>query len=140
MEGIVPTNHESAQLAGLASFPPTFCIREFIDFAERVMLEQIIDGGLFEKVVEMKERRDQQNTAYGREKEFVHEINIDDSDPMNNIKPTMTKSRTARMFQLISRVSARNRTRLKSIEKFKELLPVSGRITHLRKWTPSWRQ
>ncbi len=81
VEGIVPTNHEEVQLAGLASFLPSYRVREFIDFAERFMLEQIIEDGLFQKVVAMKEKKDLRDSAYGTENNVnVHELNVEDND------------------------------------------------------------
>jgi len=81
VEGIVPANHENKQLAGLASFLPTYRVREFIDFAERFILEQIIENGLFKKVVAMKEKKDQRDRTYGTEKGGnVHELNVNDND------------------------------------------------------------
>jgi len=64
IEGIVPINHENKELAGMASFLPSYRIREFVDYAERIMLEQIIDEDLFQKVVELKEKKDVRGTTY----------------------------------------------------------------------------
>ncbi|KAL9180262.1 hypothetical protein ACHAXT_008232 [Thalassiosira profunda] len=64
VEGIVPPNHENPQLAGLASFLPSYRMREFVDFAERVMLEHIIDPELFTRVVDMKEKKQRRGTTY----------------------------------------------------------------------------
>ena len=64
VEGIVPINHENKELAGMASFLPSYRIREFVDYAERIMLEQIIDEDLFQKVVELKEKKDVRGTTY----------------------------------------------------------------------------
>lgn len=64
VEGIVPPSHENKELAGLASFLPSYRIREFVDWAEKTMLEQIIDEDLFIKVVDLKERKDQRGTTY----------------------------------------------------------------------------
>jgi hypothetical protein len=81
VEGIVPTNHENVHLAGLASFLPSYRVREFIDFAERFMLEQIIEDGLFKKVVAMKEKKDLGDSTYGPEANGnVHELNVEDND------------------------------------------------------------
>jgi hypothetical protein len=86
VEGIVPTNHESRELAGLASFLPSYRVREFVDYAERIMLEQIIDKDLFRKVVDLKENKDRRGTTYatGREAE-VHEL-IDANDDVDDDK------------------------------------------------------
>lgn len=54
VEGIVPTDHEDKRMAGAASFIPSPIVREFTDFAERGMLEQIVPKKLFEKVVQLK--------------------------------------------------------------------------------------
>lgn len=64
MEGIVPKDHENKELAGLASFLPSYRIREFVDFAERVMLEQIVDEDLYRRIVDLKERRVPRGTMY----------------------------------------------------------------------------
>lgn len=83
VEGIVPVNHENSQIAGQASFIPTYRIREFVDFAERVMLEQIIDEDLFKRVVEMKERKNNtRGTVYG-EGGQVLESDDDDDEPVD---------------------------------------------------------
>eukprot|EP00584_Thalassiosira_punctigera_P002844 CAMPEP_0172531550 /NCGR_PEP_ID=MMETSP1067-20121228/4912_1 /TAXON_ID=265564 ORGANISM="Thalassiosira punctigera, Strain Tpunct2005C2" /NCGR_SAMPLE_ID=MMETSP1067 /ASSEMBLY_ACC=CAM_ASM_000444 /LENGTH=601 /DNA_ID=CAMNT_0013315941 /DNA_START=23 /DNA_END=1828 /DNA_ORIENTATION=+ len=83
VEGIVSTNHENAQLAGMASFLPCYRVREFVDYAERVMLEQIIDEDLFEKIVDMKEKKDKRGTTYetGQDGD-VYEIDKNDKRPM----------------------------------------------------------
>ena len=64
VEGVVPTNHEDQTLAGAASFLPSYRIREFIDFAERFMLEQIVDKDLFARIADLKERKDRRGTTY----------------------------------------------------------------------------
>lgn len=80
VEGIVPTNHENKQLAGMASFLPAYRVREFVDFAERVMLEQIIDKDLFKKVVDMKEKKEQKGTTYAnRNGNELHELNTNEN-------------------------------------------------------------
>jgi hypothetical protein len=84
VEGIVPTNHDNSQIAGHASFIPSYRIREFVDFAERIMLEQIIDADLFKRVVEMKERKDNtRGTVYGEDGEIIDGEDDDDepADP-----------------------------------------------------------
>lgn len=84
VEGIVPTNHESRELAGLASLLPSYRVREFVDYAERIMLEQIIDKDLFGKVVDLKEKKDRRGTTYGTGREGeVHEV-IDGSDDVDD--------------------------------------------------------
>lgn len=67
VEGIVPANHEDQALAGAASLLPSYRIREFVDFAERAMLEQIVDKDLFDRVVELKERREKKGTTYSEQ-------------------------------------------------------------------------
>lgn len=57
VQGVVPANHEQRNLAGLASFHPSYRIREFVDFAERIMLEHIVEPELFKKIVDLKEKR-----------------------------------------------------------------------------------
>lgn len=81
VEGIVPTNHDNSQIAGHASFIPSYRIREFVDFAERFMLEQIIDEDLFKRVVEMKEKRyNTRGTAYGENGQIIDSDDDDDGD------------------------------------------------------------
>ena len=55
IEGIVPMDHEEAEIVGAASFIPYFRIKQFIDFAEQHMLEKIVPKTLFDKVVSLKE-------------------------------------------------------------------------------------
>jgi len=56
VEGIVPTTHENTELAGAASFIPSFRIHQFLSqYAERLMLETILPPDLFANVVELKE-------------------------------------------------------------------------------------
>ncbi|KAL7542972.1 hypothetical protein ACHAXR_012274 [Thalassiosira sp. AJA248-18] len=82
VEGIIPTNHENKDLAGLASFLPFYRIREFVDFAERLMLEQIIDDELFKRVVDIKEKKDQRGTTYESKTQdgAVHEMGNERKD------------------------------------------------------------
>jgi hypothetical protein len=85
IEGIVPANHENNELAGLASFIPSYRIREFVDFAERVMLEHIVEEDLFKRIVDLKERRDQRGTTYGSTEEGgVHKLDNDDGELPND--------------------------------------------------------
>jgi hypothetical protein len=87
VEGIVPTNHESRELAGLASFLPSYRVREFVDYAERIMLERIIDKDLFGKVVDLKEKKGRGGTAFrtGRGS-MVHEFDVDEVDANDNVE------------------------------------------------------
>lgn len=55
VEGVVPADHEEKAMAGAASFIPYFRINEFIEYAEKIMLEQIVPRSLFEKVCELKQ-------------------------------------------------------------------------------------
>lgn len=83
VEGIVPTNHENSQIAGHASFLPSYRIREFVDFAERIMLEQIIDSDLFQRCVEMKERKNKtRGTVYGEDGNIL-DSEDDDNEPLD---------------------------------------------------------
>jgi len=78
VEGIVPINHENKELAGLASFIPSYRIREFVDFAERIMLEQIVDKDLFQRIVDLKEKKEKRGTTYESNRGGgVREINDD---------------------------------------------------------------
>ncbi len=54
VEGIVPKDHEDEKIAGAASFIPSFRIRDFIEYAEKIMLQEILPKRVFDKVVEMK--------------------------------------------------------------------------------------
>ena len=55
VEGIVPISHEDKRIAGRTAFIPSMKVREFLDnYAERLMLEQIMPKELFEKVVRLK--------------------------------------------------------------------------------------
>lgn len=54
VEGIVPLNHENKRLAGAAAFLPSPVLREFITWAERAMLQQIVPEQLFNKIVDVK--------------------------------------------------------------------------------------
>ena len=88
VEGIVPPNHENKELSGMASFLPSYRIREFVDFAERIMLEQIIDKDLFKKVVDLKEKKDQRGTTYQGDEFNLNETDgeddYDDDDELPN--------------------------------------------------------
>mmetsp|Transcript_2898 Transcript_2898/g.3404 ORF Transcript_2898/g.3404 Transcript_2898/m.3404 type:complete len:474 (+) Transcript_2898:117-1538(+) len=55
VEGLVPIDHENKKMAGAASFIPYFRLKEFIDYAEKHMLEQILPKKLFDKVVDLKD-------------------------------------------------------------------------------------
>jgi hypothetical protein len=54
VEGIIPKTHDDERLAGAASFIPSFRIQQFLDHAERLMLESIMPPEIFRKVVELK--------------------------------------------------------------------------------------
>mmetsp|Transcript_21678 Transcript_21678/g.45414 ORF Transcript_21678/g.45414 Transcript_21678/m.45414 type:complete len:535 (+) Transcript_21678:1414-3018(+) len=85
VEGIVSSKHEDERLAGMASILPSYRVREFVDYAERLMLEQIIDEDLFKRVVELKEKKDHRGTTYStRQDGEVHEINDSENDGRQN--------------------------------------------------------
>ncbi len=54
VEGIVPKDHEDKNIAGAASFIPSFRIKEFIEYSERMMLQTILPKEVFNKVDDMK--------------------------------------------------------------------------------------
>lgn len=54
VEGIVPTNHSNAKIAGSAAFMPHFVLTPFLDFAERFMLQKILPKSLFQRAVTAK--------------------------------------------------------------------------------------
>ena len=101
VEGIVPINHENSKLAGQASFIPAYRIREFVDYSERFMLEQIIDGDLFKRVVEMKEKKtDSRGTVYGADGQMMGgDDNEEPIDPelMTGIEGTGQEFNTPRL-------------------------------------------
>mmetsp|Transcript_4609 Transcript_4609/g.6770 ORF Transcript_4609/g.6770 Transcript_4609/m.6770 type:complete len:473 (-) Transcript_4609:11-1429(-) len=55
VEGIIPSDHENKEMVGAASFIPSFRLREFVDHAERMMLQKILPEHVFQKVVNLKE-------------------------------------------------------------------------------------
>lgn len=55
IEGIVPPSHEDKNIAGAASFIPSFRVGEFIEYAEKDMLEKILPKHVFDKVVDLKD-------------------------------------------------------------------------------------
>ena len=67
VEGIVPTDHEEKEMAGAASFIPYFRVKEFIQYAERQMLEKIVPKSLYDKVVDLKDGKalNEGNTSFG---------------------------------------------------------------------------
>jgi len=55
VEGIVPLDHSDIRISGKAVFIPSIMLRDFLDnYAERLMLEEILPKDLFEKVVRLK--------------------------------------------------------------------------------------
>lgn len=54
IEGIVPKTHEDKRVAGAASFIPSFRIQEFLNRAERTMLEIIMPADILRSVIELK--------------------------------------------------------------------------------------
>lgn len=55
VEGIVPRDHEDVRIAGAASYIPHSQIRAFLDYAEKLMLEQIVPEKLFERIIGIKD-------------------------------------------------------------------------------------
>jgi hypothetical protein len=87
VEGIVPPNHENAELAGAASFLPAYRVREFVDFAERIMLEQIMEPDMFKRVVDIKEKKAEAHGTVYNENDTKAEDNQDNNDD-DEIKDT----------------------------------------------------
>jgi hypothetical protein len=84
VEGIVPPNHENTELAGAASYLPAYRVREFVDFAERIMLEQIVDADVFQRVVDIKERKvESKGTVYGDDQMNSQSSKDDEMDDPN---------------------------------------------------------
>jgi hypothetical protein len=54
VEGIIPKDHTDKKAAGAASFIPSFRIQQFLEYAERLMLQTILPEELFSRVIEMK--------------------------------------------------------------------------------------
>ena len=54
VEGIVPVDHENRKIAGNAAFLPSFVLQSFVDYAERLMLEQMMPKDVFQNVVQAK--------------------------------------------------------------------------------------
>jgi hypothetical protein len=54
VEGIVPVTHKNKLLAGSAAFMPSHVMKQFIDFVERGLLEQMMPPDLFQMVVTAK--------------------------------------------------------------------------------------
>ena len=54
IEGIVPKDHTDPRIAGAAAFIPSFTVYEFIDYAEKIMLQRILPKALFDAVVDIK--------------------------------------------------------------------------------------
>lgn len=78
VEGIVPSDHKEKSIAGAASFIPYFRIREFVDHAERMMLEKIVPKKLFDKVVDLKEGKGL-NENSNESEQNQNSINLDES-------------------------------------------------------------
>lgn len=57
VEGIVPVDHQDKRIAGAASFLPSPVVTEFLNYAERLMLEQIVPKDVFDKVVDLKDKK-----------------------------------------------------------------------------------
>jgi hypothetical protein len=54
VEGIVDKNHSNKEIAGSAAFMPNYIMTQFIEFAERFMLQRILPKSLFQKAVTAK--------------------------------------------------------------------------------------
>uniref|UniRef100_A0A7S4I5P7 Uncharacterized protein n=1 Tax=Odontella aurita TaxID=265563 RepID=A0A7S4I5P7_9STRA len=54
VEGIVPLDHDDERLRGAAAFLPSPLVRDFIQWAEKEMLERIVPKKVFDKVCEIK--------------------------------------------------------------------------------------
>lgn len=54
VEGIVPVDHKDKRLAGSAAFMPSHVMKDFIDYVERGLLEQMMPRDLFRMVVTAK--------------------------------------------------------------------------------------
>ena len=77
VEGIVPLDHEDARLAGAAAFLPSPLLKEFVDWAERAMLERIVPEKLFAKIVDLK-------TGGGGEGGALNEDNVEHHMPSSS--------------------------------------------------------
>lgn len=109
VEGIVPPNHENAELAGAASFLPSYRVREFIDFAERIMLEQIVDPDIFKRAVDIKERKvDSKGTTYGEEQTNAEEDDNEIKDPniLANMEGTSDSEETPHLDKAYQEIVA----------------------------------
>jgi hypothetical protein len=98
VEGIIPKNHEDKNLAGAASFIPWFRIHQFIDYAERIMLESIIPEELFDRVVELKLTGVLGNTNYSADHaESEYERHVE------RLKQTHTKEEVKAILKTVRR-------------------------------------
>lgn len=55
VEGIVPLDHENKTIAGSAAFLPSFVLKFFIDYAERIMIKEMMPQDLYQDIVKAKQ-------------------------------------------------------------------------------------
>lgn len=104
VEGIVPTDHKEKSIAGAASFIPYFRIREFVDHAERIMLEKIVPKTLFDKVVQLKEGKGLNENSNETDSN-QNSINLDESyaNMIDSIRKTHSPEQVEAILGTIER-------------------------------------
>jgi hypothetical protein len=107
IEGIVPTDHPDTRMAGAASFIPHLKIKEFIDYAERAMLEKILPKNVFDKVVDLKNGKalNEKSQEMNLESNDNDGVDLDAmySDMIANIKKSHTNEEVEAILGTIER-------------------------------------
>jgi len=109
IEGIVPKDHEDEKLAGAASFIPYFRLKEFINFAQRNILERVLPKQLFEKVVDIKDgnalNEDKKPMNFIGDKEEEEGIHMDAvyEDMVNSMKKAHTPEQVEAIIATVER-------------------------------------
>ena len=101
VEGIVPNDHEDKKIAGAASFIPSFRIKEFIEYAEKVMLQEILPKHVFDKVVEMKKGNPLNHSTNKIELGMVDENEEATNEMYQNVMDSLRKTHSPEQVEAI---------------------------------------
>jgi len=94
VEGIVPVDHKEKDMAGAAAFIPYFKLREFINDAEKGMLQKIVPDTLFDKVVDLKQGKslNEKSTSHNISGDQSLQSNVEEGLNMDRLFEDMIQS------------------------------------------------
>lgn len=103
IEGIVPVDHDDKKLAGAAAFLPAIQVRNFIEYAEREMLQKIVPEKLFQMIVDIKEGKGLRGGIAGEDNFSEGDVDTTLKEMLQAVKKSNTPEQADAILSTIER-------------------------------------